>query len=92
MAHYRQPFGMLFEEQAPLPAVEPCPPQYDEVAGLSFVLTSDGQRIPYVQYALNAEQTQSLTFVATEVTDVDTRPRPTTATHTKVQAETTDKD
>jgi len=89
------PFGLLFEEAAPLPQGL-VSPVYDEDTDLSYVKDADGSRVPYVEFC-GILGTQTVTEVKDEETDEDEEEERFnqlmgTDTATKADGENTDED
>jgi hypothetical protein len=91
--HCPMPFGLLFEEPAPLRHNFPIP-QYDEETDLSYIKDQDGRQVPFIEFRFPL-QTQTFTALAAEETDEDDGAHSLligTATTTKTFGETTDED
>jgi hypothetical protein len=90
------PFGLLFEEAAPLPQ-DMIVPTYDEDTDLSYIKDPQGRRVPYVEFG-RAIGTRTETKVWRETTDTDPEDDRTslsatgTTTLTEVRIESTDTD
>ena len=72
------PFGMFFEEPKVEPAADGPAPEYDALEGLSYVLDSEGHRIPYVTrgWATIGTQTGTGTKMLYDTEDSDPEPPP----------------
>lgn len=63
------PFGLIFEEPV-LQLANSLTPTYDEDTGLSYVLDSEGKRVPYVGLS-GVVGTETSTKASTESIDQD---------------------
>ncbi len=76
MADKPLPFGMFFEEPKVEPAADGTAPEYDALEGLSYVLDSEGHRIPYVTRGWTAIGTLTGTCTKAQDDSEDSDPEP----------------
>lgn len=94
------PFGLRFEESPVSSYDNDLQPVYDHLAGLSFVMAADGQKVPFVTFAFNSmglTNTGTSTKAQedsedTDIVDDDYKPKGTGTNTVTEQREVTDRD
>ena len=73
MSNLPTPFGIFFEERETECEQEVLIPEYDPAEGISYIIDSAGQCVPYIDWAWATFRTQTIlaTRIQRDPTDTD---------------------